>query len=764
MHESSLTNDKLIELESPSNPQISPNARYIVYTLQKVDWKENAYVNQIFLVENSENAIPRQLTFSKLGSFAPVWSPDSQILAFLSRRNGDQGIQIYRLPIDGGEAERLTDVKTDIQKFRWSPDGKTIAFTAVPPESSKEKMRWEKYGDYHEDNVDYNRSHLWLLNPETKKLRQLTTGDALHVRDFQWHPDGQLLAIDCSPSPDMGQLLESQIYLLDVQSLQRHPVSPKHCSSPCWSPNGEFLVYERRPYSSREGAFYKNGFLEIYNLATETSYRLPMVFDEDPYPIGWGSEGIYFWAIQRTSIQLFSVSLSDACVRQISPDYLDGFCAMQYSFSQDFSHCGLVYADSDRFWEVASINLLNSEFRCLTNYDQQTRKWDVPRHELYRWKSSDGTEIEGVLSKPLDFDPQKQYPLLVIIHGGPTWVSLRTRFGGSYERRLYPMYQWLEKGAIILQPNYRGSAGYGETFRGLNVRDLGTGDYADVISGVDSLIAEGWIDGERVAAMGWSQGGYISAFITAYSQRFKAVSVGAGISNWMTYYVNTDVHPFTLNYLQATPWDEPEIYAKTSPMSYIKNAKTPTLIQHGEKDFRVPLPNAFELHQGLLDQGLESKLVVYSGMPHGPNKPKQSRHIMDDNWNWFNRHIFGTVPEAESSALYIVIPNSDETKTLFSDAENLAMRDAAQFRVLASDGSLVAEAPTEELSYSLNDISAIVNCLTQELQELAVRKIRVYSDKAEDKNAVLVALGCIEIAAGLIGGISVESYQGEIEI
>ncbi len=145
-----------------------------------------------------------------------------------------------------------------------------------------------------------------------------------------------------------------------------------------------------------------------------------------------------------------------------------------------------------------------------------------------------------------------------------------------------------------MRPNYRGSAGYGEKFRALNVRNLGVGDYADVISGVEALIAKGWVDKERMGSMGWSQGGYISAFITASSDRFKAVSGGAGISDWMTYYANTDITPFTAQYLHATPWDDPEIYKKTSPISYIAKAKTPTLIQHGENDRRVPIPNAFE--------------------------------------------------------------------------------------------------------------------------------------------------------------------------
>lgn len=196
------------------------------------------------------------------------------------------------------------------------------------------------------------------------------------------------------------------------------------------------------------------------------------------------------------------------------------------------------------------------------------------------------------------------------------------------------------KGALILRPNYRGSAGYGEKFRSLNVRNLGVSDYADVISGVDSLISKGMVDPARVGSMGWSQGGYISTFITASSDRFKAVSVGAGISDWMTYYVNTDIHPFTRQYLHATPWDDPEIYRKTSPITYINKAKTPTLIQHGELDKRVPIPNAYELYQALQDRGVPVRMVVYKGFGHGITKPKQQRAVMEENYKWFSKWIW----------------------------------------------------------------------------------------------------------------------------
>jgi dipeptidyl aminopeptidase/acylaminoacyl peptidase len=167
------------------------------------------------------------------------------------------------------------------------------------------------------------------------------------------------------------------------------------------------------------------------------------------------------------------------------------------------------------------------------------------------------------------------------------------------------------------------------------------GDAWDVISGIDALVAQGLADNDRVGVMGWSQGGYISAFLTTHdSARFKAVSVGAGISDWMTYYVSTDIHPFTRQYLKATPWDDPGIYAKTSPITYIKQATAPTLIQHGGNDPRVPLPDAYELYQGLRDQHVPVKLVVYKGFGHGLTKPKANRAAMEHNLDWFGRYVF----------------------------------------------------------------------------------------------------------------------------
>jgi dipeptidyl aminopeptidase/acylaminoacyl peptidase len=292
---------------------------------------------------------------------------------------------------------------------------------------------------------------------------------------------------------------------------------------------------------------------------------------------------------------------------------------------------------TNQFVEVLLSPVQGFAPRAMTDLASQWKDFQLATREVIQWKSSDGTPIEGVLVKPADYDPSRKYPLLVVIHGGPTGVDTALRAPDS----TYPIERFAAKGALILRPNYRGSAGYGEKFRSLNVRNLGLGDYEDVISGVDYLIAKGMVDKDRVGAMGWSQGGYISAFITCYSDRFKAVSVGAGISNWTTYYVNTDIHPFTRQYLKATPWEDPEIYRKTSPISYVNRARTPTLIQHGDQDKRVPPPNSFELYQALRDRGVPAKLILYKGFGHAINKPRQQRAVMEHNYEWFSKYIWG---------------------------------------------------------------------------------------------------------------------------
>jgi dipeptidyl aminopeptidase/acylaminoacyl peptidase len=342
-------------------------------------------------------------------------------------------------------------------------------------------------------------------------------------------------------------------------------------------------------------------------------------FDENPGLLEWNRHGIYFSGLQKTAAHLFRVDpVSAKIVRVSQPDDL---MAGSFSVTRSADRIAFTVSSSTTIGEVFISDTRSFTPRKLTNFNEQIKPFTLGTREVISWRSQDGTTIEGVLIKPADFDPAKRYPLLCIIHGGPTGIDRPALL--TPDTRNYPSDIWAARGALILKVNYRGSAGYGEKFRKLNVGNLGVGDAWDVLSGVDFLIAKGWVDKNKVACMGWSQGGYISAFLTTSSDRFVAISVGAGISNWATYYYNTDITPFTINYLGNDPAVDPAIYAKTSPMNYIKTARTPTLIQHGELDRRVPIANAYELRQGLENRGVRVEMIVYKGFGHGINKPNQ---------------------------------------------------------------------------------------------------------------------------------------------
>jgi dipeptidyl aminopeptidase/acylaminoacyl peptidase len=473
--------------------------------------------------------------------------------------------------------------------------------------------------------------------PQPAKARRLTSGD-FTVGSFDWSPDGQSIAFDHRADPNLNNSHTADISVLTVEdgTIRRLVAQEGPDTSPVWSPDGTQIAFQSA--MANPAFYYTNSRIAVVPAAGGQVKPLSTTFDEQPGVIDWAPNGILFSGLERSSSRLYRLDPATGQYAKLTT--ADGATMGGFSFSRDFSTVAFVRADAKTYPElyIAQVSGLESPHR-LTSFAKQIEGWSVGNREMISWKSTDGTLIEGVLHKPADFEAGKKYPLLVVIHGGPTGISrpVRVQMGG-----VYPIEQWLAKGALVLEPNYRGSAGYGEKFRSLNVRNLGVGDAWDVLSGVDHLIAQGLVDKDRMGVMGWSQGGYISAFLATHErQPFKAISVGAGISNWMTYYVNTDIHPFTRQYLKATPWDDPEIYAKTSPMTTIKRAKTPTLIQHGEFDTRVPTPNAYELYQGLQDVGVPVKLIIYKGFGHGLNKPKAARAAMEHNWDWFEKYVFG---------------------------------------------------------------------------------------------------------------------------
>jgi dipeptidyl aminopeptidase/acylaminoacyl peptidase len=637
------TVDQILSLNRVGSPEISPDGKLVAYTVRSTNWDENSYDTQIWLADTATKQT-RQLTTAKKSSSSPAWSPDGRRLAFISDRTDKR--QIYLIDPRGGEAEPLTNVEDGVTAFAWSPDGARLAYTATEPKSAAIKDREKKYGEFQVVDEEHRMTHLFVFDVAAKQTRQLTHG-AFTVGDFEWSPDGGSIAFDHRSDPRQSSRGTADISIVTVAdgNVRKLVTQDGPDTHPTWSPDGTRIAFQTAMASPTY--FYANTVIAVVPAAGGTPEALTTAFDEDPSIVAWKSNGIFFAASHHTWSHFYRLDPATKAIARVTT--ADEVVDSGFSMSKDGATVAFLHADSKSMPEIVVGAAAGGGATTLTDMNAQTAGWTSSTREVVSWKSQDGTVIEGVLHKPADFDSSRKYPLLVVIHGGPTGVSRTV----PYTSTTYPIDVWVPRGTLVLEPNYRGSAGYGARFRALNVRNLGVGDAWDVLSGVDSLIAKGIVDPARVGTMGWSQGGYISAFLATHdSTRFKAISVGAGISDWMTYYVNTDIHPFTRQYLQATPWDDPAIYAKTSPITYIKQAKTPTLIQHGDADQRVPPPNAFELYQGLQDQHVPTKLIIYKGfggIGHGPSKPKSHRATMEHNLEWFDRYLFQPSGRSTSS-------------------------------------------------------------------------------------------------------------------
>jgi len=647
------TLEEQISLRGAGSVQLSPDGKAVAYTVQTTDWNDNRYDTEIWLARGTD--APLQLTNNpKNSSMAPLFSPDGKWIAFLSDRGNKT--QIYVMRADGGEPRAVTHEEEGVSFYDWHPDGKRFLF--VRPDADGKKEVEKRYGGFEIDDEGFTLLHLWQIefNPDqpdpstypcyetvdslkTKsgcitwsKASRLTTGK-FTVTAFSASPDGTKVAFSHQPDPLTNSFMKSDISVLDLSTKKTALLvsNPGSDSFQDWSPDGQEILYTTH-LADTSANFYLNAKLLAIRLDTKATRALATTLDENFGSLAWNSAGIFGALWHKTNRPLYRIDPVSGAYSTVAnlPEQVFGF-----SYTKNGKAFALAARNGNQLTEIFS-GQVGDVPKQVTDFTSQIKNWKTAHSEVISWKSKDGATIEGVLHKPLNYDPKKKYPLLVVIHGGPTGIDTPTPVPGG----VYPVLQWLDKGCLVLRPNYRGSAGYGEAFRSLNVKNLGVGDMWDVMSGIDYLDKKGMIDPSKMGCMGWSQGGYISAFLTTNTTAFKAISVGAGISNWVTYYVGTDIHPFTRQYLKATPWNDEAIYRKTSPMTHINNARTPTLIQHGEFDRRVPISNAYELLQGLRDNHVPAELVVYKGFGHGISKPKERLAANWHNLEWFGKYLW----------------------------------------------------------------------------------------------------------------------------
>ncbi|MEI2666242.1 S9 family peptidase [Rossellomorea sp. LJF3] len=617
-----LSIEELLSIPVISDLHISEDGQHVAFVKNTADWEENTYRNSIVIYEKNKGE-----STPFIEGTSPLWSPDSTQLAYLSAGDGGTKNQIFVESINGDGRVQVTDVGEGVIVFKWDPSGKGIYYIAQSPESEKIKKRREQYGEFHHVGKEYRNHCLWYVELIEQVPNQLTDGRDFHIQEFDVSADGDKVVFMAAPSPDGEDGHNGELFLLDRPSrgLRKLEGDKVVGGKVCFSPQATKVCYTA---SLREKDYYTthimDSTLEIYDLTNGERIQPLLDFDHAVVPIRWTAKGILLMWQDKTNYRIGLLS-EDGKLNMIS-ETTDG-CTMESSITGDGNHLAYSKAASNETFEVYA------DGEKVTNENGLLQGRLTSNREVISWNSRDGLEIEGVLTTPKDMDWNKKHPLLVFIHGGPAWASFPIHSSCFNDK--YPVEKFIENGFIVLEPNYRGSSGYGNDFLKANYRNLGIGDYEDVISGVDELVDRGIADQDRVGVMGWSQGGFISAFCSIYSDRFKAASVGGGISNWVTNYVNTDLPSFIRMHVGDTPWNDPEIYAKTSPATYIQSASTPTLIQHGEKDARVPLPNAFELYKGLSDMGVETELVVFEGMGYSSDKPGIHRAIMEQNLSWF---------------------------------------------------------------------------------------------------------------------------------
>ena len=627
---------------SVGSVRVSPDGKWVLYTVTEavMTAEKSEYLTHIWMA-SSDGKEGFQFTFGEKSARNPRWSPDGRWIAFISSRSGKNNL--YRIRAFGGEAEQLTDVKTGVSDFRWSPDGQAIAFVMSDPPTEEEEKRRKAKDDARVLDEDLKMNHIWLVTLEKDSagkypIRQITRGNfsigGRFAGGFDWSPDGKEIAFSHTPTSRVNDWPKANISIVEVETGTIRPLvqSAASESTPFYSPDGKWIAYIASDIPPR-WAFAAT--VHIIPSRGGTARALAPTYDMRPMVLGWAADGkkIYVSETYHTISRILELPVDG----KPSRPWDDGKWVIgNVNLNRTGTHLGFTLENTDTPPEAYISHVKQFKPIKISAANLALTRREVPRTELIHWTSEDGFIIEGLLTYPINYEPGKRYPLLLIVHGGPAGVFRQTFIGNRY---IYPVASFAEEGYLVLRCNIRGSSGYGKDFRYANFRDWGGKDYLDLMRGVDVVIERGLADPEKLGVMGWSYGGYMTATIITKTDRFQAASVGAGVTNLVSFNGTADIPDFLPDYFGAEFWDDLDIYLKHSAIYNIKGVKTPTLIQHGQEDARVPLEQGLQLYNALKKQNVPVKMVVYPRTPHGPREPKLLKDVMIRNLEWFNKWI-----------------------------------------------------------------------------------------------------------------------------
>ena len=647
------TVDDIMRVKSVLETQISPDGSQVLYVLSEPDLKENFHSTNLWLI-NSGGGTPVRRTKEGSRNDSPRWSPDGKNVAFISNREG--GSQIWLLNLLENKEVKLSAIQGLVGSLIWSPDGKKIAFLAVEPETEEAQQKRQAQGEVILVEPSLTRIQIYLIDVETKQTRQLSTGD-FTVRDISWSPDNTEIAFSVW-SPQVGdsafvpqrdaELNKTYIKVVSVGNGQIKTVAERKgldTSSPKWSPDGKTIAF----LSSDDKTDFSlsNIYLYLVPAGGGEPRNLSPKFDERISSFDWSSDNqtIYFSAPQKVTNQLFSVFIKTGQITSVTSG--NRVFGRSFSFSKDFSKAAFPATDPSMPTEVYVSSVNNFNPVKLTDNNTHLKEVAFGQTEVIRWKSPDGIEVEGLLVKPVGYQSGKRYPLLTYVHGGPTGafkMSFAVQFipGTVVQMEPYPVQVLAGQGYAIFMPNPRGSIGYGEKFRKGNISDFGGGDYRDIMSGIDYLIGQGIADSDKLGIMGGSYGGYMAAWAITQTDRFKAASVYAGqksLVSGMGQGNNSEI--YGSQFFSSVPWKAKQEKEQRSPINFVANVKTPTLLQHGEADNANPLPQSYEFYNALRVQKVPVEFAIYPRQGHYVREPKLQVDMLSRNVNWLNRWING---------------------------------------------------------------------------------------------------------------------------
>lgn len=647
------TLENVFDLEYASDPQISPDGSQIVYTRNFMDIMDDRRKSNLWMI-NADGSRHRPLTSGNANSFSPRWSPDGSKLLYASTESGSSELHIRWM--DTGQSAKITNLTQSPGGLSWSPDGEWLAFTMFVPNPGKpmvslpgkpEGADWANPAklidklQYRADGAGYLKdgfTHVFVVPAEGGSPRQITSGDYNHGGTPQWTPDGEHLIISANRHEDWQyDPANSEIYSVSVDDGTIEALTDREGpdSNPVISPDGKSIAY-----TGYDDELQGYQVTKLYLMNIDGSGKQPVTnnIDRDVANAQWASngEGLYFQYDDEGNTKVAFVS-RDGDVQDLAENlggtsigrpYASGSFSVADNGAFAYTHSRPSYPSD------VAVAARNTDTKRLTklNEDLFGHKQLGEVEEVWYESSYDGRKIQGWIVKPPNFDPSKKYPLVLEIHGGP-FANYGDRF--SAEVQLYAA-----KGYVVLYTNPRGSTSYGQEFGNLIHHDYPNHDYEDLMSGIDAVIDNGYVDEDQLYITGGSGGGVLTAWSIGKTDRFKAAVVAKPVINWYSFVLTADFPAFFYKYwFPGLPWENLDHYMERSPISLVGNVTTPTMLLTGEEDYRTPISETEQYYTALKLQKVESVMVRIPGSGHGiASRPSQLMTKVAHILEWFEQH------------------------------------------------------------------------------------------------------------------------------